>query len=368
MAESATCPVIYSTGVLDRAECETLSAVWHGFSPYRPSSDPHLEVRAPVSRRPREAASPATGSSKFEFATSLRPRFDAGQNFVRTGGRFGQIDENKTVSRSRTDYFRETYATRDLIFASGIEFLLDHEVITSLARRLYDLPEIAPILAYANLLLPGQELGLHTDVPEFRLAPGVRIPPWLRVVMCHSGLFEKWRLSVATVIVYLGRSAVGGELAYFPDGPDGAAATIAPLQGEAVALDADTTFHGVDRVGAATDPVPSVVPASRVFHQGDGRWMLSGPSKSDHEPVTYDSDQLRFSASWKACCFADRADRMRWETHSDVLPADLIVSRLRSELENRGRLPGDVTMSNDALGSLLVEEFVRFPAPQTMSA
>ena len=43
---------------------------------------------------------------------------------------------------------------------------------------------------YANLLLPGQELAVHTDVPEFRGANRKVIPQWLLVVMHHSGLFD----------------------------------------------------------------------------------------------------------------------------------------------------------------------------------
>jgi hypothetical protein len=365
MAESATRPVIHETGVLDLGECEQLAAVWHAFSPYRPSSDSRSEYRAPVRTRPRDVPVVArSGSGAFEFMTSLRQRFDAGQNFVRTGGRFGRVDVDPVVARARTDYFRETYATRYMTFAPGIEFLLEHQGIAGLADRLFGLPDVVPILVYANLLLPGQELGLHTDVPEFRLAPGVALPPWLRVVMCHSGLFERWRIPIATAIVYLGSTTAGGELAYFADGSDGPASVIAPREGEAVVLDADLTFHGVDRVGGGSAIVPSVTPASRLVHQGDRRWVLGGAGRADGGPVeTYDSEALRFSASWKGCCFADEADRMRWEMHTDDLPADQIIGRLRDELEQRGRLTGSSPPSNDELGALLVDEFVRFPPP-----
>jgi 2OG-Fe(II) oxygenase superfamily len=367
MAEQATCPVMHTPGVLDRKECGSLAAIWHDFSLYRPSSVPRREPRVPVHIRPSAPpAPPLSAHSKFEFATTLRQRFDAGQNFERTGGRLGLTGESSTVLRSRTDYFREIYATRYLMFAPGIEFLLDHEPIASLAARLYDLPVIVPLVVYANLLLPGQELGLHTDVPEFRQPPGVLLPPWLRVVMCHSGLFEQWRVPVATVIVYLGPGTDGGELAYFPDGPMGEAAAIKPREGEAVVLDADTTFHGVDRVREGASGTPRVVPASRLIHQGNRQWHLIGPGGPDQAVIArYSSDALRYSASWKGCCFADEADLMRWENHSDDLPVGQIIGRLRAELTDRGRLAVHDEISNDALGRMLVDEFVRFPAPAT---
>jgi hypothetical protein len=367
MAEQATCPVIHSPGALDPEECELLTAIWHGYSPYRPSSDPHLENRAPVRTRQRESPpAPVSVHSTFEFATTFGPRFDAGRNFLRTGGRFSRKEKDADVSRSRTDYFRETYATRYLTFAPQIDFLFDHELTAAMATRLYGLPVIVPFVVYANLLLPGQELGLHTDVPEFRLPPGVLLPAWLRVVMCHSGLFERWRISVATVIVYVGHGTVGGGLAYFPDGTQGPAAVIQPGEGVAVALDADTMFHGVDRVGDESAGTPTVVPGSRLIHQGRGRWNLCGPDSSGRAVEEwYDSDVLRFSASWKACCFSNEADLMRWESHSDDLPAEQIIGPLVEELVSRGRIARGPHLTNDQLGSVLIDEFVRFPAPQT---
>jgi hypothetical protein len=362
-------PVLHSVDLLDRSECGHLSEIWHDFSVYRPSSDPHRQYRPPIRKRPRAVPSPKSvpQGAKFEFRSSLSPRFDAGQNFVRTGGRFGRTEEKGTVARARTDYFREIYATRDLVFAPGIGFLMDHPRLVALAQGLFGLPVVEPILVYANLLLPGQELGLHTDIPEFRLAPGVIPPAWLRVVMCHSGLFERWRLAVATVIVYLGRDSHGGALAFFPEGAQGPAATIRPREGEAVALDADTIFHGVDRVGALEQAAPKVVPASKVIHLGEGRWSLERPDTSGPVEVSrYTSEELRFSASWKGCCFADAEERDRWDCHSDDLPTGTIIGTLTSELVARGRLAQDAEISNDDLGRLLVDEFVRFPAADPM--
>ena len=43
---------------------------------------------------------------------------------------------------------------------------------------------------------------VHTDVPEFRGANRKVIPQWLLVVMHHAGLFESWRMPIATGIAY----------------------------------------------------------------------------------------------------------------------------------------------------------------------
>ena len=63
---------------------------------------------------------------------------------------------------------------------------------------------------------------MHTDVPEFRGLNRKLVPQWLLVVMHHSGLFDAWRLPIATGIAWFGASE-GGALVYWPDGPDGPA-------------------------------------------------------------------------------------------------------------------------------------------------
>src|SRR5579864_6940548 len=186
-------------------------------------------------------------STRDAYAPELAQRYDAAVNFVRTGGRFGRKDADRGLMAARTNYFRETYAYGDEVEAPGIESFMNHEALLGAARRLHGRDVIEPAIGYANVLLPGQELAVHTDVPEFRGANRKITPEWLLVVMHHSGLFDHWRMPIATGISYFG-GGQGGELAYYPDGAAGDAATYAPRHNTAVVLDTDSVFHGVDRV------------------------------------------------------------------------------------------------------------------------
>ena len=123
----------------------------------------------------------------------LAQRADAVRNFLMTGGRKAQ-EEPLQVLAARTNYFRETYGYGDEILAPGIEGFLHHEEFLECARRIHHRPVIEPAIVYANLLVPGQELATHTDVPEFRGANRKALPEWLLVVMHHSGLFDEWRM------------------------------------------------------------------------------------------------------------------------------------------------------------------------------
>src|SRR5215471_13745034 len=160
-----------------------------------------------------------------ELGRGLYQRHDAAMNYIRTGGRFGHRESFEQLS-VRTNYFRETYAY-DRPVVDGIEAFLWHEGFLEAARATFDCPVIAPAIVYANLLVPGQELAVHTDVPEFRGANRKLYPQWLMVVMQHSGLFGAFRRRIATGISYFG-GARGGALAFYPDGRDAAARTLEP--------------------------------------------------------------------------------------------------------------------------------------------
>ena len=298
--------------------------------------------------------------SEVDFG-GLAQRYDAAGNFVRTGGRFGRREEGTARLAARTNYFREEYAYGDEVVAPGIEPFLHHEGFVEAARELHGRPVVEPSIAYANMMLPGQELAMHTDVPEFRGANRRRFPQWLMVVMHHSGLFDEWRMPIATGVSYFGDSKAG-ELAFYPDGAEGPAATIATKHNTAILLDTDSVFHGVDRVGGDDVDIVELPVGAELEFLGDDHWQLRDPAGS--VVADYGWADLRFSVSWKAYCFVDEAERDAWRTHADDLELDFILDRLESDLRERGVLTGDRPDDRD-LALLLIQTYVRFPAPTT---
>jgi hypothetical protein len=225
----------------------------------------------------------------------LPARWDAARNFVRSGGRFGR-SEPIDVLAARTNYFRETYAYGNDVRIAGIEPFLRYEGFVEAARRLYGRPVIEPAIVYANLLVPGQELAVHTDVPEFRGVNRQKHPQWLIVAMHHSGLFADWRMPIATAVAWF-HDCDGGEFAYYPDGADGEPVTHPARYNTAILLDTDSVFHGVDRVAETSEPVDRLRPGMSLVHEGEGLWSIR-----DGERVVgrYPWSALRFSISWKA--------------------------------------------------------------------
>ena len=298
-------------------------------------------------------AEEATSDSLGE---SLPQRFDVGLNYVAQGldGR-GNLD-SKEIAPPRTNYFRETYAYGDELLAPAIEPFFAHQKMQIAAQDLSACPHVVPAIVYANILIPGQELAIHTDVPEFRGAHRKNTPQWLLVSMLHSGLFDAWRIPIITCVSWFG-SATGGAFTFYPDGPSGPRTAIPAAHNTAIILDTDRVFHGVERVEGERAALPAIEAGTRLCFDGDGRWLLknAGTAVAD-----YHWDQLRYSISWKGYGFASDAARGLWESHSDDLTLDRIIGIFEGELRSRGQDP--LSRSDpDNVAKVLVNTFVKFP-------
>jgi len=288
----------------------------------------------------------------------LPQRFDAAFNFVRTGGRLGQRDTDFTTLLARTNYFRETYAYGDEVFAPGIEPLVRNERLIDAAKQVFDRPLVQPAIVYANILLPGQELAVHTDVPEFRGLNRKLHPEWLIVVAHHCGLFDEYRLPIATSVSWY-QDTNGGEFAFYPDGIQAPAVAYDVHFNTALVMDTDSVFHGVDRVAETASSMPAFLPRMRLHPQGGGAWVVRD---GETEIARYRWEEMRFSVSWKAYCFRDEDERDAWRSGNKDLSVDRVLDTLCDDLRKRGRLAGG-RPSNRDLAELLVDEYVKFPAP-----
>jgi len=209
---------------------------------------------------------------------------------------------------------------------------------------------------YANLLVPGQELAVHTDVPEFRGANRKLYPQWLMVVMHHSGLFDEYRMPIATAVGWF-NGCRGGEFAFYPEGAGGPAVTISARANTGIILDTDSVYHGVDPV-RSDSPLPAMRPGMKL-RWDDGRWVVHD---GDTVVARYGWDEIRFSISWKAYCFGDAQERRAWREHQDDLVLERILDRLVEDLRTRGRFRGD-RPEPTSLALKLIDDYVKFPPP-----
>lgn len=287
----------------------------------------------------------------------LPQRFDAALNYIESGIDGHGNSEDRDTAIKRTNYFRETYVYGDEIKAPGIEPFMEHPAIADAARKISGRDIIVPSIIYANLLVPGQELAVHTDVPEFRGANRKVMPQWLIVVMLHSGLFDEWRIPIVTCVSWFG-AAKGGAFTFYPEGIEGDRESIPASHNSAILIDTDTVFHGVERVARQDVEMPEITAETRLHYLGDDQWQLRN---GETELEEFGWPDLRYSISWKAYCFRDDDEKQLWQDGSDNLTVDFILERLENQLRQMGVLEGP-RPEPTTFAMMLVKTFVRFPS------
>ena len=299
-------------------------------------------------------ADEATSDSLGE---ELPQRFDAALNYIESGIDGQGNPEDRDTAIKRTNYFRETYVYGDDIKAPGIEPFMEHPEIADAARKISGRDIVVPSIIYANLLVPGQELAMHTDVPEFRGANRKLLPQWLIVVMLHSGLFDEWRIPIVTCVSWFG-AAKGGAFTFYPNGINGDRESIPASHNSAILIDTDSVFHGVERVARKQVEMPEITQDTRLYYLGDDQWQLRN---GDNELESFGWPDLRYSISWKAYCFKDEDEEALWRDGSDDLSLEFILERLETQLQEMGILDGP-RPEPTTFAMMLVKSFVRFPS------
>jgi glutathione S-transferase len=77
----------------------------------------------------------------------------------------------------------------------------------------------------------------------------------------------------------------------------------------------------------------------------------------------FTTDDLRYSVSWKAYCFADAAERDAWASHDDDLELEQILATLETDMRRRGVLAGEQPTPAD-FGRRLIATYIAFPAAE----
>ncbi|PRQ02125.1 hypothetical protein ENSA5_25840 [Enhygromyxa salina] len=296
------------------------------------------------------------------FGAGFLNRHDVVSHYLRTGGISGRPVNLRELA-DRTNFFRGTFAYGERVEVSGVEPYLYSARLREAAARLYGLPVVEPAMVFVNLMLPGQELGVHADVPEFCGLSRDEAPEWLMVVMHHSGLFERERVPIATAVSWFG-DASGGAFFYWPDGPRADPREIPTHDNHCVVLDTDSVFHAVAPVKWRYESERPLleIGVRVVWSAEEQRWIVT---HNQRELMRLTRADVRVSLSWKARCFETEAQRdqvMGARARGEGLTLDEALTRLRLDLHQRGRLSSpDPGGDPRELIMALLETYLEFP-------
>ena len=245
----------------------------------------------------------------------------------------------------------------------GVDPLLHQETFRAAARRLFDAELVRPTTVYVNLThqMPFPQGPGHTDVPTFRGFDRSTYPITFLTLMGLSGLFEDYRVKVATAVSWFYRGPDGG-FEYWPEGPDGPSVVHeGDIWNTGVVADNDFMWHRARAVGRPEHGLELLTLGAELT-VGDDGWAIVREDGA-RRPLTRDA--LRVSLSWKALVFTDEADRRRYDEHTDDLSAAEVLRRFEADLTARGRsvsVPADPFRDPDFIG-MLHDEYVRVPGP-----
>ena len=218
----------------------------------------------------------------------------------------------------------------------GAATLLHHPGFIDAARRIFDAEVVRPQQVYANLTwqLPFPQGPGHTDVPAFRGVDRTRVATPLLQLMNWSGLFERWRIDIATAVSWWYRGEDGG-FDYWPEGPDGVRRVHeGQIFNTAIVGDNDFMFHRVRPVGRPERGLPRGLSLdSRLEWLGGDAWQIRDGDDVIGEPSW---DELRISVSWKANVFASAEAARIHDEHLDDLSLERVFERFYAELDRRG--------------------------------
>jgi hypothetical protein len=249
---------------------------------------------------------------------------------------FASAEEQRALSASSGvvgPVFRGDWA-HDRPLVDGVEPILENPGFVAAAHRAFDAAIVRPHIVYVNLSLPMPcgDAG-HTDVPAFRGIDRTRYPVWLLVTMGRSGLFERWRVRIATAVAWF-YSGRGGEFTYWPDGPDRAPVVRTMQTNTAVLGDNDVMFHRVEAIGGPDEEmVRGLTLDAELRFAGDGAWEVV-----DHGRVLVRRPfaDVRVSVSWKGYVFRDDAEARLVDEHTDDLAFEDVLGTFFADLAARG--------------------------------
>jgi hypothetical protein len=207
--------------------------------------------------------------------------------------------------------------------------------------------EVAVFRAQANVMLPGQGLGRHTDVPEFYRARRWSFPDWLLVAMLHSGLYDDDQVRIVSAVVWPTTTG-GGDLRVFDRTDTHLLASFPPVPGAAVVSDTYRLPHDVWTIPG--DEV-EVGPGDRIGLRGDV-WVLE---RTDGSTATLERDQVRMSVLIKVACFHNNDERDRYfDRTGEMLDQDDVIARLAEQI------PATERQEGAALHQQLVDHYVSY--------
>lgn len=336
-------------------------------------------------------------------------RLDVGLHFVKTGGFNGYIEYfDRMVARIIPFRKRLIQSNRKSFlnlnqlpefntdqFINNVRSVCENEIKNTNHHEVkYDsiINEIFQL--DIMLILPGQELPMHLNVPYFWGADRTRLPHWLLVLMKNSKLFDhsfipqvqgiSWfnteesdsETNVDENTEHSDLNGDGADFYFYPYLPSdnkkestnnenpyaNKYVILKPTHNSAIFLDGAQVIHGLDRY--KPDDLPPLFAASHhytiKYDKTYSMWHLI--DSRNNLLRSYYKNDVKLMLAWNVHCFANESQRIKFHSSENVkhLEVNEIADVFKKDLKSKNLLPSDDIALID-LWTIALKTYLKYP-------
>ena len=312
----------------------------------------------------------ADGNSSESTTLCVLPdRIDVAHHHFKSGGIAGRKERfDSMIGRLLAFHQIQHAASNQLAQTRAIESLFKSQKYLDAASRVCPgKPVLDRIQLGIIVLVPGQEVAMHYDVPWFLGATRYDLPQWLLVVMAQSQLFEDKLWPQVQGVAYIHKKNVtGGSFFFWNDGPAYPMNGLQAVPNTGVVLDGSVVAHGVQPFGKLSVPSLKMSPNGQyqLKRSEDADqwaiWRVDNPEHPERISPAYDTDELRVSLVWRARCFTDEQEKAAWHS-APKLTLQHVLRVLKRDLRSRGVLGLYEEPAPLDLAILLLNTYIKYP-------
>ena len=269
----------------------------------------------------------------------LKHHFSSLEELVATMSGGQPVDPSASLDSFLSPTFRGFFANGGVCLYPEAEPLFYDRRFMAWAREFWGADYCRPMKILFNVNGPARNFDPgHLDSPRFRGMGLVDTPIWLLSVMGKSGLFQRWAIKMAEVIVWFQKDGCDGGFTYWPDGPLRAPQRLAPpLWNRGVVTQNTAMYHRGESNGPREQRAnPKGLCFDSTF-AGDPSEANAWVVRTGRDVLArYTTDQLRLLVHWDAELYTDLADLKKHVDHTDDLTPQRVFETFLADLRAKG--------------------------------
>ena len=315
-------------------------------------------------------------------------RLDVAMHFLQTGGFNGRMEMYEKMAARIITFRHKLLNTAldetQLKLIYGEKFLRKaREVCSKNEIKKFDKETLVTNLFQFDviIMLPGQELPMHLDLPYFWNADRRNIPHWLLILMKKSTLFNDRFIPQVQGVSWLSKHQhkkskeesrqTGGNFFFYPYKNETEKYILSRSDfNSALLVDGTHVVHGVERFMSERDSPP--IEKNRLYYvsynKNKNSWDLID-SINDTILSSYLDDEVRISLVWRVHCFRNEDEKQSYHDSKKNPPSmsvENVVNILKSEMNDKIKYTSNIYSEMDKEKKLeflvkLIDKYAKYP-------